>query len=279
MSSSKLRDLQLVELRLLDEFNFICEKHELRHYMIGGTLLGAVRHQGFIPWDDDVDMCMPREDYEKFLEVVEGELPEGMYFSSIYNNVAHRSGFARLCTSEMRVLNHAISNERIDDAWIDVFPLDGFPSNPILGAPHKLRLFFWRAMSRVAQFEDAVDVTRKRGFFESLLVRCAALPVFRCFSDYNRYFKNLDHALKAYGYDESKIAINYDGGIGFSEKFPRACYGEGRLYLFEGRQVWGPLDPDPVLQAIYGPGYMTPPPESERNWHNTEVLEESESME
>ena len=71
-----LRRLQLVELDILKEFLRICEKHHLRYYALGGTLLGAVRHKGFIPWDDDVDMGMPRPDFEKFEAIVEKELPD-----------------------------------------------------------------------------------------------------------------------------------------------------------------------------------------------------------
>ena len=75
--NSELRKLQLTILDLIKMFAEICEKHHLRYFMVGGTMLGAARHQGFIPWDDDVDMGMPRPDYEKFIKIVNDELPEG----------------------------------------------------------------------------------------------------------------------------------------------------------------------------------------------------------
>lgn len=271
-SQNGLEELQQVELELLDEFIRICEKHHLRHFMIGGTLLGAVRHQGFIPWDDDIDMCMPRPDYLEFARIAESELPEGMYFSSIYTNPEHRSGFARICTDRVQVVNRALSSERVDDAWIDVFPLDGFPTGLMRAPSHKVRLFCWRAMSRLAQFDDAVDVKRKRSLVESLMVKIASLRIFRLCSDYGKYLRKMDRALMRYPYDEATLIIEYDGGVGFNELFPLESYGAGKKYLFNGRQVWGPSDPKPVLEAIYGPDYMVPSPEGERNWHNIQVI-------
>ena len=73
---SKVRQIQLGELSLLEKYIEICSKYNLRYYALGGTLLGAVRHKGFIPWDDDMDLGMPRKDYEKFLEICKKELPD-----------------------------------------------------------------------------------------------------------------------------------------------------------------------------------------------------------
>ena len=77
-----LRRLQLVELDILKEFLRICDKYHLRYYALGGTLLGAVRHKGFIPWDDDVDIGMPRPDFCRFEQVIEKELPDYFHYLS-----------------------------------------------------------------------------------------------------------------------------------------------------------------------------------------------------
>ena len=81
-NQNDLRKLQLVELDILKEFLRICKKHHLRYYALGGTLLGAVRHEGFIPWDDDIDVGMPRPDFRRFEKIAEKELPEYLHYCS-----------------------------------------------------------------------------------------------------------------------------------------------------------------------------------------------------
>ena len=88
---SKVRQIQLGELSLLEKYIEICSKYNLRYYALGGTLLGAIRHKGFIPWDDDMDLGMPRKDYEKFLEICEKELPDHVILRIHDDNLGNTS--------------------------------------------------------------------------------------------------------------------------------------------------------------------------------------------
>lgn len=275
---SDLRKLQLVELEIMKAFAAFCEREGLRYYMIGGTLLGAVRHGGFIPWDDDVDLCMPRPDYERFLELAPQALSgEGFKVESLYSDDAYRHGMAKVTSPKMRIVNRAANADRLEDAWIDVIPMDGFPRSSAAIAAHKARLMFWKVMDATADFDYVVDTNRDRGAAGNLALKCLQgfCRVVRPYgSDYHRVLLNTERALARYSYQAGGRTINLHAARGFTEIFDVDWFGEGAALPFEDARFTAPADWKAVLTTIYGPDYMTPPPESERNVHNSEVLPE-----
>lgn len=269
---SNLRKLQLEELKILDIFVDICEKNKLRYFLLGGTLLGAIRHTGFIPWDDDVDVCMPRKDYEIFLKKAEKGLMDPYYLSSIENNPDYRYCFARLATRNVKIKNYSANIPRIEDAWIDIIPLDGMPDGKISLSLHKFKLMFWRGMNQIAQYDELVDQKRKRGKIESIIVKMAGWKPLRKVVNYRKCLRNIEKELKRYTYDDSEMIINYMAAYGFKECFPRKWFGDGTHYKFEDKEYVGPVDYDSVCRTIYGE-YMELPPEDQRNKHNAEIIQ------
>ena len=266
----------MVEFSLMCDFQRICEKHNLRYYLLGGTLLGAVRHGGFIPWDDDVDLAMPREDYMKFLEIAPAEIAgrEGIGLVSLYNDETYRQGMAKLTDSSIKVINRSANEERSEEAWIDIIPMDGFPKG-FGGFIQKIRLLFWRVMDCTAEFDYVIDTKRDRGFAGNLAVKLlgAFSSVVHPYGrDYHRVLMNTEKCLGRYAYDESDRVINLHAASGFKEIFDREWLGEGTPVEFEGHTFTAPANIEAVLNCIYGPDYMTPPPADQRNWHNTEIV-------
>ena len=271
-----LRKLQLTEFALMKDFDRICKKHGLRYYLLGGTLLGAVRHGGFIPWDDDVDLCMPRPDYMRFLDIAGEELAgkPGIGLVSVYSDDTYRQGMAKITDSSVQVINRSANEERHEVAWIDIIPMDGFPTG-ISAILQKIRLLFWRVMDCTAEFDYVIDTKRDRGFAGNLAVKMlgAFSKVVRPYGDdFHRVLMNTERCLGRYSYDESPRTINLHAARGFREIFDREWLGEGRIVEFEGIPFVAPANIEAVLEAIYGPDYMTPPPEGERNWHNSEII-------
>lgn len=265
--NEKLRNLQLEEKKILDVFVELCDKYNLRYYLTGGTLLGAVRHKGFIPWDDDIDIAMPRPDYEKFIQLVSSEIKEPLYLDHIHNNINCRFDRILLASRNYHIVSHITNTEQIMDAWVDIFPLDGMPDNLIKQLIHKFLLIYYESRSKIAQYDNVVNVVRKRNLLNKLLVKIAGSRLFTWDKNYRKHLLNLDRQLQKYNYDECKIVCDFTGGYGFKESFKREDNGNGVYLEFEGTQYRCPKNYKAVLTAIYGADYMTPPPEDERNKH------------
>ena len=157
---TKLKEVQQKEVELLKIFDDICRVHNLTYYALGGTLLGAIRHGGFIPWDDDMDLGMPRKDYERFIELSSTILPEYVKLIIHYDNLNN--------TSIRDISTTIIFGEKECHPFIDIFPLDGYPKEGLEAKFHKYHILFYRMLSKVSVVDDLI--ARDRGKLENLIV-------------------------------------------------------------------------------------------------------------
>lgn len=271
--NSDLRKLQLVELEMLKLFADICDRNGLRYYLLGGTLLGALRHQGFIPWDDDIDVCMPRNDYDRFQQIVKETLEEPFYIDSMELNPEYRYCFARIANRTVKIRNNSANIPRVEDAWIDIIPMDGMPEPGLKLSLHKFRLKFWRGMNQIAQYDELVDQKRKRGFIEKVIVGIAGWKIWRVFVNYPSCMSHIRKELCKYDYDNSRTVINFMAAYGFDEVFEKDWFAEPACLKFEDSDFKCPSEYKKVLETIYGNTYMELPPEEDRNKHNAEIIQ------
>lgn len=273
--SNDLRLLQIEELNMLHVFVDICEKNSLRYFIIGGTLLGAVRNKGFIPWDDDVDVAMPRPDYNRLLSIMREYESKEYYFCNFNTEENYSYAWARMNSKKIKVVNNMANNPKVEPVFIDIIPLDGFPDNRLFRIIHKARLSFWWSVNQLCQFDKMVDQKRQRSWIAKSAIRIAG-----CFKgidnliSYKVCLKKLNNILSKYPYDSSgKYIINFLAAYGFQEVFPRKAFEKTRKYTFEDIQLNGPIDYDTVCGIIYG-DYMKLPPEDQRNKHYVEVIKD-----
>lgn len=266
-----LRDLQLCELEIVKAVLEICARHNLRVFMIGGTFLGAIRHKGFIPWDDDVDLGFSRSDYEKFLEVAPKELPQGYFLRHFMTDDTMPYYPAQVVDPSFEIRDTSATVEKTRSAWIDLFPLDGMPNNPVGLFFHKYRLLYLRMMLKFSQFSEVVAVGLKhRPLHERILVFVGKHLHLEKYMDTKKRMLLIDKSLKKYPYETSNMAVNFMGAYKFRELMPKEVYDTLTDYPFETLTLKGQVDYDRVLTQLYG-DYMTPPPKEEQNKHGTEV--------
>ncbi len=272
--NSSLRSLQLKELELLKIFQAICKKHSIQYFALGGTLLGAVRHKGFIPWDDDIDIGIPRPDYERLCKILEAEkLGLNIRFCTFHNTKNYIRYFGHLEDLSFKVVRHdkIIAEETF--AWIDLFPLDAMPNNVILRKFKMIWILVLRVLYRFSCFDSLVDVNKKgRPLHERMLIWLGLHFPIQKFLNTKSWLLRIEKSLKAIPYEKSRYLVNVMGAYKFREMFHKKYYGNGQLYPFEDTTICGPIDFDFVCRQLYG-NYMLPPKEDERNHHHLQTAE------
>lgn len=170
LTSDQLRQIQLIELEMLREVDRICKKNGIKYTIIGGTLLGAVRHGGFIPWDDDADVAMLRPEYEKFCNACDRDLNiQKFYFQNMDKTVGYRWGYAKLRRKNTVFLReHQEHMQYEQGVFLDIFPIDGTPDNILLRKIHDFRCFCVRKILWSAVGKDSAENFMERTLYKLL---------------------------------------------------------------------------------------------------------------
>lgn len=248
----KLRELQLTELDILKTVLALFEKHHIRYYALGGTMLGAVRHKGFIPWDDDIDIGVPREDYERLREIIR-QNPGKLTYCTFEDNPEYPYYFARFVDERITVRSVRAEIDELTPAWIDVFPLDGMPNNAALRKLHGLSILAARMFFQISRFDNIVNTKRNtRPTAEKAIIWCTKTFHLQKFFGKEGTFRLLDKTLKRFPYAESNYNVNAMGAYKLREMFDKRVFDEGILYPFEDIQVRGPHDYETYLTQLYG---------------------------
>ncbi len=244
--SADMKRVWAVQLDLLERFQEVCRRHGLRYYASGGTLLGAVRHQGYIPWDDDIDLMMAREDYEKLLAVADGEFAAPYFFQTAWNDRGYSRGHAQLRNSNTTgiLLTEKGKFSFNQGIFIDIFPVDAVPDDPRERAAQSRRIRFWDGMLKLTARYPA---NPHKTVGKNLLHTVASLIPYR------RIYRQLEKACTRYnGQGMQKVGyISFRAG---DERlmFPASVLDGVEAVPFEHLTIDIPVGYDTLLSNQYG---------------------------
>jgi len=273
---TELRKLQLLEVNLLVKFQEICEKNNLTYYFVGGGLIGALRHGGFIPWDDDLDIVMPRYDYDKFVEICKNGIENGYglihYDTDIEPN--WNTAYSQFVDLQSEIETTINYSTRKTFVWIDVFAIDGTPNNCIY------RWFYVRYMFCIRYLMVLCDVNCRAGLRERTLLEKIILFIFRKLPILNflngkqvvRYFEK---KVRKHNFYNSFYCCNFNGKYRMKELQPQKRWGTPMKLKFEDIQVSVPELYHDFQTHLYG-NYMMLPPMEKRVAHNVKIIKTRE---
>ena len=259
------RKLQLLELDLLVELDRVCRKNHIVYQIWAGTQLGAVRHKGFIPWDDDADIVMLREEYEKFRKVTDQLDPQICFFQDHDNDPEYRWQYGKLRRTGTKYIR--LGQEHIKcktGVFIDVFPLDDVPISTFGQMLQDLHCFVLRKIlwSEVGKYSE-------KGIKKGLYCLLSKIPtdfVFRQIDRYARRSRNSSpNKVRTLCYT-SIGKLYYKHPLDERYGMPKEWFRRTKTFEFEGKQLIGLEDYDDYLRFSYG-NYMELPPPEERGQH------------
>lgn len=267
MITSNIKDIQKVQLYIMDHIHDLCVKHNLRYYLIGGSALGAVRHGGFIPWDVDIDIAMPRDDYNKFYTIAKTELNTNLSAISYIDNKYLLSPHIIVVLNNSKItfskdkLNPQIKREGI---YVDVLPLDKVPLDESLRIKQKKRLLRLRELMELRMLSYYETDSWIRKIIKSMLIHTIyRIPTSIITKEQNRIsqwgndqdnYHELCSMLSHYSYD--KLCM------------PKEWFGSPSQLSFEGREYFVPSAVKSYLQKLFGDFMKLPSIEEQKKYES-----------
>ena len=268
-----LRKLQIAEYNLLKQLDGFCDKNDINYQIEAGTLLGAVRHKGFIPWDDDVDVHLRRDDYNKLTNLLKKQ--NKIKYSSYETDENYFYYAPIIYDDSMDVLNTSVAAGKIVHPWVDIFVFDRISENKIIQKIEFYRCMWYRMLINLSKIKTIVKTNKKnRPAHERMLIWLGNKINFSKIINTKKTLNKLDRYLNKIDKKNKDSKLVFCAMCAYKNKsiILRKYLDETAEYAFEGTKFPGAKDYDGYLTYLYG-DYMTLPPIEKRNVHGTVIID------
>lgn len=268
MESASLEKLHSVELEILKRFVDLCEKQEIRYYIIGGTLIGAVRHGGFIPWDDDIDIAVPREDYNRLIDIMH-KLKDDVLGMEYYKDNPELYFYPIRIVNKKYTITEPRKKEGVAHPWIDILPVDGMPDKRMERLLFRAKMDCYRLLLALHYVDNLRDVQRSK--IQRIIIFFGKKTKIGKRINPSLVKDKITDTLSAYPMGSCKLSGTCMGAYYFHEFVETEFFGNGSKVQFEGLEVSAPKSIEPYLTHMYGE-YMKLPPEEKRVAHEVSFV-------
>lgn len=269
ISNKDLRKAQLLMLKILKEVHKICEENNIKYFLSDGTLIGAIRHQGFIPWDDDLDIGMLREDYEKFCKIAPQILSENFILQNFQTDKGYGLQFGKVILKNTVWIEKVAknTNRQWSGIYIDIFPYDNITENK---KKQKLinRLYIFIQGLILIKFKY-INISNYESMAKKL--KYVLKKIYLCTISKKLLIYIRDSICKRY-LNKSKTLVTKYGGNFYKNQNPYNFYKDLTLQNFEDTSFYIPKNYDKILKNLYG-NYMEIPPIEKQRQHGIEYFD------
>lgn len=268
VNSRTLVEIQDEEFLVLCEILRICTVHNIQYFITGGTLLGSVYYQDFIPYDDDIDIAMDRKNYDLFLSYAPQEISQNYIIRHFSIDENFKYSIIRVENSDVNIYEANDPDKKISHPSIDIAPLDGSPENPILRRIFFYRLLFLRGLLSW-HYSKTINVNMKRSRTQQLMIMILKLTSsFGRMLDPTKIKIKIDKLLSKYPLETSSYAGTFMGAYREREMIPQDIWGSGKnTYRFRDLILRGPENPKKYIKSLYGSFRVYSDEEALRNRH------------
>jgi len=263
-----LRETQIDTIQILKKFDAICESLNITYWGMYGTLIGAIRHNGFIPWDDDLDLSMPRTDYEKLLHhfSCHHNLIDGLYLDNLINDSTSFFYISRICDREHQLVFDNYNHE--SGLFLDIYPLDG------MGNDNDKEFWIRNKTKRIYNLKKHLELVNRKGILcgNGILHKVVNVPIVMSSRMHGAkyYFDQLDSISKTYTWEESTY-VGLPGWANWLRFLKKEWFQNTIRVPFEDTMIPVPSEYDKVLTEIYGDYMKLPPTDNRKPQHDYKV--------